>query len=65
MAGQSKLSFNKTDVERAISRINDKNRYQIGFVITDNHNGHKLDQIVENKVQPTDGIDNEKFTLGI
>jgi cell division protease FtsH len=65
-AGQSELSFNKTDVERAISHINDKNRYQIGFVVNDNHNGHKLPQITENKFQlPTDGIDNEKFTLGL
>jgi cell division protease FtsH len=65
-AGQSELSFNKTDVERAISHINDKNRYQIGFVVNDNHNGHKLPQITENKCQlPTDGIDNEKFTLGL
>jgi cell division protease FtsH len=50
-AGQSELSFSKADVERAISRINDKNRYQIGFVVNDNHNGHKLDQIAENKLQ--------------
>ena len=47
--GQSELSFNKADVDRAISRINDKNRYQIGFVVNDNHNGHKLDRIAENK----------------
>jgi cell division protease FtsH len=46
--GQSELSFNKTDIDRAISRINDKNRYQIGFVVNDNHNGHKLDLIAEN-----------------
>jgi len=37
--GQSELSFNKADVDRSISRINDKNRYQIGFIINDNHNG--------------------------
>jgi cell division protease FtsH len=50
-AGQSELSFSKADVERTISRINDKNRYQIGFVVNENHNGHKLDQIAENKLQ--------------
>jgi hypothetical protein len=55
-AGQSELSFN----------INDKNRYQIGFVVNDNHNEHKLGQIAENKFKlPTDGIDNEKFTLSM
>jgi cell division protease FtsH len=43
--GQSELSFSKADVERAILRINDKNRYQIGFVVNDNHNGHKIEQI--------------------
>ena len=65
-AGQSELSFNKTDVDRAISHINDKNRYQIGFVVNDNHNEHKLGQIAENKFKlPTDGIDNEKFTLSM
>ena len=50
-AGQSELSFSNADVERAISRINDKSRYQIGFVVNDNHNGHKCDQFVENKLQ--------------
>ena len=49
--GQSELSFSKTDVERAISHINNKNRYQIGFVVNDNHNGHKCDQFAENKLQ--------------
>jgi cell division protease FtsH len=48
--GHSELSFSKVDVERAISRINDKNRYQIGFVVNDNHNGHKCDQITENNL---------------
>jgi len=55
MVGQSELSFSKTDVDRAISHINDKNRNQIGFVVNDNRNGHKCNQFAENKLQlPTD-----------
>ena len=44
-AGQSGLSYSKTDIDRAISRINDKNRHQIGFNISDNHNGHMVGYI--------------------
>ncbi|MFC2073054.1 AAA family ATPase [Chloroflexota bacterium] len=40
-AAQSELLVNKADVDRAISRINNKNRHRLGF--TDgNHNGDKL-----------------------
>jgi cell division protease FtsH len=45
--GQSELVFTKADIDRAISNINDKSRHQIGFVIDDNHNGHKLEQITD------------------
>ena len=39
-AAQSELLVNKADVDRAISRINNKNRHRLGF--TDgNHNGDK------------------------
>lgn len=44
--GQSELVFNKADIDRAISGINEKNRHQLGFVVNDNHNGHKLEQII-------------------
>ena len=43
-AAQSELLVNKADVDRAISRINNKNRHRLGF--TDgNHNGDKPVQI--------------------
>jgi cell division protease FtsH len=38
----SELLVNKADIDRAISRINDKNRQRIGFT-GNNHNGSKLD----------------------
>jgi cell division protease FtsH len=44
-AGQSELCYSKTDIDRAISRINDKNRHQIGFDISGNHNGHRVGYI--------------------
>jgi cell division protease FtsH len=37
---QSGLLFSKADIYRAISRINDKNRHQLGFTCG-NHNGNK------------------------
>jgi len=44
-SGQSELAFNKADIDRAISRINDKNRHRIGFNISGNHNGHRMGYI--------------------
>jgi len=41
-AEQSELSVNKADIDRAISRINDKNRHRLGFT-GGNHNGNKPD----------------------
>jgi hypothetical protein len=45
-AEKSELVFNKADIDRAISGINEKNRHQLGFVVNDNHNGNKLEQII-------------------
>jgi len=39
------LELNKDDIDRAISRINGKNRHQIGFNISGNHNGHRMGYI--------------------
>jgi cell division protease FtsH len=41
-AGHPELSLNKSDIDLAISRINDEARHRIGF-ISGNHNGSKLD----------------------
>lgn len=41
-AGQPGLSLNKSDIDLAISRINDKNRHRLGFG-GGNHNGDKPD----------------------
>lgn len=38
---QKELSFVKTDIDRAINCIKGKSKYQIGFIGSDNHNGHK------------------------
>lgn len=35
------LELNKDDIDRAISRINGRNRQRMGFNISCNHNGHK------------------------
>jgi len=48
--GQKEPVFSKTDIDRAISSINDKNRHPIGFVVNDNHNGHKLEQIANSNL---------------
>jgi ATP-dependent 26S proteasome regulatory subunit len=45
-SGQSELVFNKADIDKAISGVNEKNRHQLGFVVNDNHNGHKTEQII-------------------
>jgi len=42
-AEKTELSFDRSDVDRAISRINDKNRHRLGFTGNGNHNGHKPD----------------------
>jgi cell division protease FtsH len=47
-AGQKEPVFSRTDIDRAISKINDKNRHPMGFVVNDNHNGHKLEPMLEN-----------------
>ena len=44
---RAELVFGKADIDRAISGINGKNRHQIGFVIDDNHNGHKLEHLAD------------------
>ncbi len=37
----SNLELSKDDIDRIISRINGRNRQQIGFSMSGNHNGHK------------------------
>jgi len=42
-APESGLTFDKSDIDRAISRINDKNLRHIGFGTENNHNGNRED----------------------
>jgi cell division protease FtsH len=44
---RAELVFGKADIDRAISGIHGINRHQIGFVIDDNHNGHKLEHLAD------------------
>jgi len=41
---QTELSFSKADIDRAMSRVNGKNRHRLGFT-GGNHDGDKLDKI--------------------
>lgn len=45
----AELSFSRTDIDLAISRIKGKSKYQIGFVGNDNHNGHKCIINIQNQ----------------
>ena len=42
-----KLSFNRNDVDLALSRITDKDRHRLGFTGKGNNNGHKQYQIAD------------------
>ncbi len=42
-AGKPEPTFDRSDIDRAISRINDKNRNRLGFAGNGNHNGSKPD----------------------
>lgn len=44
------LEVSKDDIEIAISKINGRNRHQIGFTIRNNHNGEKPDLIGTEKL---------------
>jgi len=39
--GTSETTFNRDDIDRAISRINDGSRCRLGFNSNGKHNGHK------------------------
>ena len=43
--GALETTFNRDDIDRAISRINDRSRCRLGFNSNGNHNGHKPSQI--------------------
>lgn len=45
------LEVSKDDIETVISKINGKNRHQIGFTIRGNHNGEKPDLIGTEKLR--------------
>jgi ATP-dependent 26S proteasome regulatory subunit len=44
-AEKLELPFDRSDVDHAISMINNKDRHPLGFIGSVNHNGHKSDQI--------------------
>jgi len=44
------LKVSKNDIDAAISKINGRNKYQIGFTIEGNHNGEKPDLAVTRKL---------------